>query len=246
MGVQDDEGKLWDSRWSNGSDVNLEYNDTGQGRWWKESWGRTNRGSVCPSAPERVGKDRPAIPFSARLHYPGAVNTAWALERSDGPWTWWAFNEGTFGRRVGSYKPNSWMMSPNAWWTYDSDPPQEIFRSQTEVEDSARTPLFADGIFWIGMGGNIGREGPRATDAPARNLVTGTITMLPVGMCAFTIPRHGSTPSRVTTAHPPQAKLPGAINVAFHDGHVEQVKLEQLWQLSWHRNYVPPNKRPGS
>jgi prepilin-type processing-associated H-X9-DG protein len=39
--------------------------------------------------------------------------------------------------------------------------------------------------------------------------------------------------------------LPGAINVSFYDGHVEQVKLERLWQLSWHRDYVPPPKRPG-
>jgi len=40
-------------------------------------------------------------------------------------------------------------------------------------------------------------------------------------------------------------KLPGAINVSFWDGHVEQVKLEGLWQLYWHRDYVPPAKRPG-
>ena len=31
----------------------------------------------------------------------------------------------------------------------------------------------------------------------------------------------------------------------FVDGHAETVKLERLWQLYWHRNYVPPQKRPG-
>ena len=44
---------------------------------------------------------------------------------------------------------------------------------------------------------------------------------------------------------PQNVKLPGAINVSFWDGHVEQVKLEGLWQLYWHRDYVPPAKRRG-
>jgi prepilin-type processing-associated H-X9-DG protein len=64
-------------------------------------------------------------------------------------------------------------------------------------------------------------------------------------MSAFAIPRHGSRSSRISTNHPPNVKLPGAINIAFYDGHVETVKLERLWQLSWHRGYLPPAKRPG-
>jgi len=64
-------------------------------------------------------------------------------------------------------------------------------------------------------------------------------------MSMFTIPRHGSRPSRVPLNHLPAAKLPGAINVSFYDSHVEQVKLERLWQLYWHKGYVPPVKRPG-
>ena len=40
------------------------------------------------------------------------------------------------------------------------------------------------------------------------------------------------------------AKLAGAIDVAFYDGHVESVKLERLWSLYWQKNYVPPAKRP--
>jgi prepilin-type processing-associated H-X9-DG protein len=64
-------------------------------------------------------------------------------------------------------------------------------------------------------------------------------------MGAFAIPRHGSRPARIPTFHPRQAPLPGAINVSFYDGHVEQVKLDRLWQLSWHKDYVAPKKRPG-
>jgi len=48
---------------------------------------------------------------------------------------------------------------------------------------------------------------------------------------------HGSRPSSVPTIQPFQAKLPGSINVSFYDGHVAQVRLENLWQLEWHRDW---------
>ena len=39
--------------------------------------------------------------------------------------------------------------------------------------------------------------------------------------------------------------LPGGINIAFADKHVELVRLERLWKLTWHRNWAAPAKRPG-
>ena len=39
--------------------------------------------------------------------------------------------------------------------------------------------------------------------------------------------------------------LPGAVNAVFLDGHAQPVKLDDLWQLYWHANYDPPDKRPG-
>jgi hypothetical protein len=33
--------------------------------------------------------------------------------------------------------------------------------------------------------------------------------------------------------------------MGFFDGHVEQVALDRLWQLYWHKDYVAPAKRPG-
>jgi hypothetical protein len=32
--------------------------------------------------------------------------------------------------------------------------------------------------------------------------------------------------------------------VSFADGHVEVVRLENLWQLYWHKGYEPPATRP--
>ena len=38
--------------------------------------------------------------------------------------------------------------------------------------------------------------------------------------------------------------LPGAVNVAFLDGHGEPVTLDRLWQL-YSDKYYQPAKRPG-
>jgi prepilin-type processing-associated H-X9-DG protein len=118
------------------------------------------------------------------------------------------------------------------------------FRTEEQIRQPARTPLFADAanIWWLS-----GWWGPQATDLPAVNLQTGqgSAGAPAYGMSTFTIPRHGSRPNSISMSHPPNQLLPGAINVAFYDGHVEQVKLERLWQLYWHFNYQPPAKRPG-
>jgi prepilin-type processing-associated H-X9-DG protein len=64
-------------------------------------------------------------------------------------------------------------------------------------------------------------------------------------MSFITIPRHGTRPVAVPRNWPASQRLPGAINVALFDCHVEQVPLEKLWQLYWHKDYEPPAKRPG-
>jgi prepilin-type processing-associated H-X9-DG protein len=38
--------------------------------------------------------------------------------------------------------------------------------------------------------------------------------------------------------------LPGTIDMGFVDGHVEQVKLQELWNYPWHLNWVVPPMRP--
>jgi hypothetical protein len=32
--------------------------------------------------------------------------------------------------------------------------------------------------------------------------------------------------------------------MGFADGHVEAVKLQNLWTLYWHKGWVPPATRP--
>lgn len=236
------------------------YAGRAQSRWWRDDWGQTNKGSICPAAPEKIEKDRVQHPYSyPSPQYPGAYNTAWFRETpfpkgsfgQPGYWFWWTADPKAGTRRAGSYNPNAWIAgtywggSAEIYFQMANFP--EPFRVESEITDSSRTPLFADGIHyswgWGGDGADWG--GPRPTDAPAVNLASGGGPGVPSGMSAFTIPRHGSKPSKISTNHPTNSPLPGAINVALHDGHVEQVKLDRLWQLYWHRDYVPPVKRPG-
>ncbi len=248
MGVESDEGKLWQSgNWE--MDRGPRAGISAQLKWWGENWGMTNLGSVCPSAPQRHPKDWP--PRFAKSSYPGAVNAAWVTPpRYDGPvgpgWYWW-WDEPSkpAPTRAGSYAPNGWMAG--AWWWLDPmfTLPPEMFRTEDEVADSSKTPVFLDGIQ---AQGNIltTANQPRATDAPPSNLRTGTHSDgYARGMSSFTLPRHGGRPSSVSENHPANVPLPGAVNVAFYDGHVEQVKLDRLWHLYWHRDYVSPAKRPG-
>jgi prepilin-type processing-associated H-X9-DG protein len=64
-------------------------------------------------------------------------------------------------------------------------------------------------------------------------------------MASMAIPRHGNRPNPVPTYWPKNLPLPGAVNVAFYDGHGETVKPNRLWQFYWHPDYKPPAKRPG-
>ena len=47
----------------------------------------------------------------------------------------------------------------------------------------------------------------------------------------------------MSTNHPASSKLPGAINIAFYDGHVETAKLERLWSRRLAEAAV--KRRPG-
>jgi prepilin-type processing-associated H-X9-DG protein len=251
IAIDDDSGQLaYNYDYAPGPAAPQFYAQTAQGQWWAKQWGVPGAGSICPSAPERSEKDRPKPSFTYPPgFYPGAVNSAWVVNSPNlGPFFWWGWFDprqpNLPQHRVGSYAPNNWLTG-GWWWTNpeNNDPVwRQHFRKEGEIENTSQTPVFADGISaWWGAWW----WGPRETDFPARNLVIGSSPANPFGMGAFTIPRHGSRPSKISTNYPPNLKLPGAINMTFYDGHAESVKLERLWQLSWHRDYRPPAKRPG-
>jgi prepilin-type processing-associated H-X9-DG protein len=179
--------------------------------------------------------------------FAGTVNSAWQVNEFYG-WWWWG-GDGQYRyqtNRAGSYAGNSWIAQWGWWWggsPYGDVPGSEgyqwIWTKESQIQHPSKTPVFADGVdFWWCW--------PTEEDLPAVNLQNGdVIDSYLWGMNTLTIPRHGSHASYVTTNQPPKAKLPGAINISFYDGHVAMVPLEQLWQQEWHQAWKTPAKRPG-
>ena len=110
-----------------------------------------------------------------------------------------------------------------------------LFESEAAIRHPSLTPVFADSVWVDGW--------PREQDRPARNLFNGD--KFQGGMVRFTIPRHAASRQAAVSSFNPKDTLPGAINIAFADQHVETVKLERLWDLTWHREWKAPAIRPG-
>ena len=98
-------------------------------------------------------------------------------------------------------------------------------------------PFFVDGV-WADTW-------PQPTDGTAPDLQTGDTTGAAGSMGRIEIARHGPhapmpPPSLVNTTKP----LPGGINMALADGHVENASLESLWNYYWNATWVVPSPRP--
>jgi len=131
----------------------------------------------------------------------------------------------------GSYALNGYLYTDSLYGVKTN-----FFRTEADVYYPAKTPFFADAI-WVDAW-------PLVTDRPARNLFDGD-KFQDGGLSRIAIPRHGSSPSAKIKNFDARNILPGAVNVSFADNHVELVKLENLWNLYWHKYWEPPPKRPG-
>ena len=177
---------------------------------------------ICPSTRQTRGRQRTDPGF-------GTVNETWI--------NIYAPPE----QPEGSYAYNGWMYA-GQWPAYYLPMGEAAFRftfeSESDLAQPAKTPVFMDSMWVDGW--------PLATDRPARNLHMGSngSNADNAMMGRFTIPRHSFTGSAPRTFDPKNT-LPGAINGVCADGHAEPVKLEKLWDLHWHKGYVPPAKRPG-
>jgi prepilin-type N-terminal cleavage/methylation domain-containing protein/prepilin-type processing-associated H-X9-DG protein len=148
----------------------------------------------------------------------GSATAAWF-----GPQTIVQWNQGF----ESSYGINGWLY--NGW---DA---QKSFNKEGEFKLAVNTPVFADSAWADGW--------PEPTDQPPRNLQTGGNVN---SMQRWCIARHGSRPSPIPTAVDIKQRLPGSINMGFMDGHVQSIRLEDLWTLQWYKTYKPPAKRPGT
>ncbi len=222
------------------------YENSGLAGWYVKRWGKANECWICPEAPVAPSITNSWMPFGPGPGpcYAGTVNSAW---RTLGDWWWWWYGPNPLDRtnRVGSYTANNWVSGWWGWWDgwygspYGYGRSDWLFKKEEQIAHTSQTPVFADGI-------TFGWCWPSETDLPAANLQMGLPGGSPSwGMNLLTIPRHGSRPASVPSTWPPRARLPGAINVSFYDGHVALVRLENLWQLEWHQGWKPPVRRPG-
>ena len=175
-----------------------------------------NKVRTCPCAPDT----RPAPGGGAQ----GTADIAWD----------WASTP----RYRGSYALNGWIYSGDPYFNTSADKLRR-FTTEASIQKPPLTPLFAESV-WVDVW-------PYATDTPSRDLYNGKISIGsnagPIGR--VTIARHGGRSASSAPRNVPKGqKMPGAINVGFADGHVEIIKLERLWDLYWHRDYVPPSPRP--
>jgi len=173
---------------------------------------------LCPSTRQ------PTRPW--RVNQIGTADTAWVRGSTD--------PDDAF---AGSYGINNWLYEPsvalaNNWAQVD---PAKFFIKDTAVEKPVTTPNFVDCIRW-GLN-------PWATDAPARDLYTGSLNTPNIGRCTIARHKTGSA-SAAPRSVPAGAPLPGAVNIGFVDGHAELVELEDLWDLTWHKGYRIPSTRP--
>jgi prepilin-type N-terminal cleavage/methylation domain-containing protein/prepilin-type processing-associated H-X9-DG protein len=181
------------------------------------NYGAINEARICPAAPPAASKARRRHPSS------GSVNQTWL-------WT--------SSRNIdyqGSYCFNGWFYGDDDPYFSTPQYKPKKFKSDVDCPTPSTTPVVADSN-WIDTW-------PQASDPPARNLYTGDD--FAGAMVRLTLPRHGSANWSKNMIFNPKGELPGAINVGFVDGHGALVKLEKLWSLDWHRDWVTPAKRPG-
>jgi prepilin-type N-terminal cleavage/methylation domain-containing protein/prepilin-type processing-associated H-X9-DG protein len=202
------------------------------GEWYASEVGRPSQGWLCPAtSTNKMGRQDGDPSF----HF-GKVDTAW----TDRNWSHgvrllvrdFETREIIPAFRAGSYVINGWVLFGNPRHDTTMAAPAvegggRLFGDEGDINQPTQTPMFSDGISNIAL--------------PKNNDIVPSSWDEALAMPC--IPRH----RRTSTAPPKRFRyqpLPGAINVAFYDGHVATVQLDQLWQLYWHRDYQPPIKRP--
>lgn len=214
-------------------DPGASFDEDAIGDWYYNKVGIPSEGWICPMAPVKIiNSDGPWSP--------GAVDRAWRFSKE------LAYSSTTLPESLklssgkdfieGSYGLNGWFFH-NPFKPVSSSWDRYFFMNESEVKRPATTPVLEDNTDMIHYS--------YAHSPPPDNLrFSRKYNLSSQGMNGI-LPRHGSRPDPAPMRWPANLELPGSVNMGFYDGHVERVDLEQLWQFYWHRNYEPPEKRPG-
>ena len=163
-------------------------------------------------------------------HEPSTGTAPFTPGAADLAWTWGSAATNLY---IGSYALNGWLYDQPTFG--GAAHPEFMMSKQTMIQKPSQTPVFCDSI-WVDLW-------PLETDPPSDDLYYGTF--LETGMPRCTIERHGAgNPASASRVFDTRQRLPGALNIGMADGHMELVKLEDLWQCCWHLNWTPPASRP--
>jgi prepilin-type N-terminal cleavage/methylation domain-containing protein/prepilin-type processing-associated H-X9-DG protein len=180
----------------------------------QKAYSQTLATRLCPVAPDPQAAWQPKNP------------ALYGFGLADYPWYWGGDLLPGNQRNDGGYAINGWCYSNMGF--------SPAFERESAVTSPVKTPYFADSVWVDGW--------PSEGEIPARNLYMGGDDN---SMQRFTIARHGGNgPAAAPRNVPAGAPLVGKINIGFVDGHVEAVKLENLWTLYWHKDWVTPYPRP--
>jgi prepilin-type N-terminal cleavage/methylation domain-containing protein/prepilin-type processing-associated H-X9-DG protein len=209
--------------------------------WYGDTVGYGASCWYCPDAPLRINVKN----FNRATFVPsvGTVNAAWTGQ---------AYPEGMFSTeysslippfrstdlRAGSYGFNGWVLLATPvfdWnvmlsWGWSTN-----YLVESAISQPALTPFLADSIYYL----NLPLESDGPPYVPSGNVGLAGLTG---GMLDQAIARHGNRPATVPDTWPTNQRLPGAVNVSFFDGHVEQERCSDLWQLQWHKNWRGGNQ----
>jgi prepilin-type processing-associated H-X9-DG protein len=207
--------------------------DPNNGTEWLPSL-MTYQGNVakiryCPFAPTN---NIPAANFNNAGHA-GAANYAWIFDSIT---------------NTSSYALNGWLYNNNATalgfvGSQTTVGIGGMFGKLDNVKHPSQTPIFSDAV-WVDGWPNSGTKGVAGDNLNGNyNLHTGGGINSTAGqmMSRYCVARHGiASPASAPTVNiTATTVLPGGVNVACCDGHVEYCPLNNLWSYYWHALSVP-------
>ena len=189
-----------------------------------------NKVRTCPVAPENQGTAK-----RKSIGAPGGAGMFPECGTLDQAWLWptnGAWGSPSAKGYHGSFAFNAWLYGGG--WPRDWADEKLAFKVESDVQRTTTTPVLGDSV-WVDAW-------PKADNKPSFN---GYYGWNDGGMGRYCIARHAAGPADQSKGtRPPGGPYKGAVNMVFADGHAETVRLPRLWQLTWHKDYVPPAKPP--
>jgi prepilin-type N-terminal cleavage/methylation domain-containing protein len=154
--------------------------------------------------------------------------------------TWGAITTINYPNRMfGSYAFNFHLMQLPLWGATNVVLPtsgSSWWFGKNIPANPSQTPAFADAVTPYVLA--------YSSDPPSPNLYNpGGGTLMGTSL---TIARHGGRPASAAPRNWDISRpLPGMIDLALYDGHVERSPLENLWNYYWNANWIIPHPRPG-